>query len=65
MPIYGYQILQVPSDLADAIVEQYRIHNELLEAFRAGDLLKSQQLAIELVKADQRRGELTPPPGRR
>jgi hypothetical protein len=56
------RVLHVPWALADAIDEQNRLSDASLAASRAGDWVKSRQLAMELEKANQRRRELTPPP---
>jgi hypothetical protein len=55
-------VLYIPSDLSDAIGEQYRLNEEWIEAFRAGDQLKGERLLIQLQNANRRRLELTPPP---
>jgi hypothetical protein len=54
--------LQAVSRLSDAVEDVYRIHDEWLAAFRAGEWAKSQRLLCELEKANRRRRELTPPP---
>jgi hypothetical protein len=56
------RVLHFPSALADAIDEQFHLFDASLEASRAGDWVKSRQLAIELERANQRRRELTTPP---
>ena len=53
--------LTIPSDLGDAIIEQYRVEAEWLAMFRSGDMVRSQQLVVELARANRRRLELTPP----
>jgi len=52
---------QNPARLSDATADVYRLHDEWLAAFRAGEWAKSQRLLCELEKANRRRRELTPP----
>jgi hypothetical protein len=52
--------IDIPSQLADAIHEQYRVEDEWRAAFRSGNLEESRRLLIELQRANQRRLELTP-----
>jgi hypothetical protein len=53
--------LHIPSALADAIDDQYRVEAEWREAFRRGDMAESRRLLVELERANQRRRELTMP----
>lgn len=50
----------VPSALADAIDDQYRIDDELTEALRSGDKEAIDRLSTELERANAKRRELTP-----
>ena len=49
----------VPSALADAIDDQYRIDDELTEALRSGDQAAIDRLIAQLEHANTKRRELT------
>jgi hypothetical protein len=50
----------VPSALADAIDDQYRIDDEETEALRSGDKEAIARLSAESERANAKRRELTP-----